>query len=94
VLQGELIVYLGDASIPAAAGTAVLLPRGVEHSYVVLSDSASMLAFYTPSGFEGYFQELAGGTAGPQSSLDRLISVAARHGCGITAPPPRVRRTR
>jgi quercetin dioxygenase-like cupin family protein len=88
VLHGELTVYLGDASLPAAAGTAVLLPRGVEHSYVVLSGSACMLALYTPSGFEGFFRELADGATGARASLDRVISVAARHGCEITGPPP------
>jgi quercetin dioxygenase-like cupin family protein len=87
VLQGELIVYLGDTAIRAPAGTAVLLPRGEEHSYEVLSGSASVLALYTPAGFEGFFQALADETTGPQSSLDRLISVAARHGCEITGPP-------
>jgi quercetin dioxygenase-like cupin family protein len=89
VLDGELTVYFGDASLSAAAGTAVLLPRGVEHSYVVLSGSASMLALYAPSGFEGFFRELADGATGALASLDRVISVAARYGCEITGPPPR-----
>jgi quercetin dioxygenase-like cupin family protein len=89
VLQGELTVYLGEAAISAPAGTALLLPRGVEHSYAVVSETASLLALFTPSGFEGYFQALAAGAAGSETSLDRLISVAARHGCEITGPPPR-----
>jgi hypothetical protein len=36
-----------------------MLPRGVKHSYVVVSDIAALLALSTPSGFEGYFHALA-----------------------------------
>jgi quercetin dioxygenase-like cupin family protein len=88
VLKGEITVSLGDMSIPAPVGTAIVLPRGVEHSYSVVSDTASLLALYTPSGFEDYFHELAESATGTPASIERLIGVAARHGCEITGPPP------
>lgn len=86
VLDGEILLQLGAARQCVGAGMAVLLPRGVEHGFAVLSPRARVVTAFMPSGFEGFFQEMAG-IGSP--SLDRVVATAARYACEITGPPVR-----
>ncbi len=86
VLEGELAVWVGDEAVGAAAGTCVVLPRGVEHSYVVGSAGARLLVVLAPAGLEGYFDEASAALG--EVDVERLIAVAARYGVAITGPVP------
>lgn len=89
VLSGALTVYLDGQQVALAAGEAILLPRGVEHTYAVASEDgeARVLTLLTPSGFEGVYREL--GEIPMGAGVERLVAMAARYGCEITGPPDR-----
>ena len=85
VLEGELTFHIGDVAQRVQAGSCLVLPRGVEHSYVVGSRPVRLLVAVTPAGMEGILEDL--------SRIDRedaecLITVAARYGITITGPSP------
>ena len=69
-----------------------MLPRGIEHTFVVTSHIARVLTLYTPAGFEGYVRELGGmplaSAAAPNlaAEVEHMIAVAARYGCDMTMP--------
>ena len=100
VLEGELMVYLDGVARSIAGGTAVMLPRGREHAFVVESAEARMLALLAPAGFERLILE-AGEPVAPQVrpvisdnplAVERMVALAARYECDITGPPPRATR--
>ncbi len=86
VLDGTLHVCIGSESVTAPAGTAVLLPRGIDHAFAVVTESARVLTVLAPAGFEGFHRELGEPSAG--EVLERLVITAARGDCEITGPPP------
>ena len=86
VREGRLTIYLGGTAHEAVPGTCLMLPRGIEHGYVVQSGTARLLVALTPAGMEGYFGEGNGGHGCPD--VERLIATAARYGVTITGPPP------
>jgi quercetin dioxygenase-like cupin family protein len=91
VLEGQLQVTVGDTRFDAHQGACVLLPRGVEHSFVLCSDEAKLLLLL-PAHLGGYFRELSRpatqSTVPTDSGLqvERLIATAARYGMEITGP--------
>jgi quercetin dioxygenase-like cupin family protein len=92
VLEGALGVWVRGGWIEAPAGTAVFLPRGVEHTFVVATRVARVLTLLAPAGFEGFYREM--GTAGEYPpDVERLVVTAARYGCEITGPTPKRRCT-
>ena len=86
VLEGELTFYVATETLRAAAGTCVVLPRGVEHGYAVGSAGARLLVVLAPAGLEGYFDETSAALG--EVDVERLIAVAARYGVAITGPAP------
>lgn len=91
VLEGELTVLLGGGEHFAPAGAAVVLPRRVEHSFVVESEEAQVLLVFSPAGFEGLLEEM-GQVERSGHEIERLVGVAARYGVDFTGPPPERRR--
>ena len=92
VLEGALSVWVGGGWVEAPAGTAVFLPRGVEHAFVVATAAARVLTILAPAGFEGFYREMD--TAGEYPpDVERLVATAARYGCEITGPTPKGRCT-
>src|SRR4051812_40859970 len=82
VVTGQLRVLSGGDWHEVGAGAAVVLPRGLENTFVVVSERARMLVVLTPAGSEGFYRELAVGM-----TLERQVATAARYGCEITGPP-------
>ena len=85
VLEGELTFHIGDAVQRAQAGSCLVLPRGIEHAYVIGSRPVRLLVAVTPAGLEGFLEEVA---RTDQEGVERLITVAARYGITITGPAP------
>lgn len=56
LLEGEIVVSVGDRTIKGTAGTMVFLPRDVAHSFTIESDQGRMLILLTPAGLEGWFK--------------------------------------
>jgi quercetin dioxygenase-like cupin family protein len=92
VLEGELTVLLGGGELSAPAGATVVLPRGVEHSFVVESERARVLIVFSPAGFEGLLEEMGQAAEQNGHEIERLVGVAARYSVDFTGPPPERRR--
>jgi quercetin dioxygenase-like cupin family protein len=58
MLEGKLQAYRGDQEIILNPGHSAFLPRGVPHTFKILSTSARWLTYITPAGFEEYFRRL------------------------------------
>lgn len=53
VLDGELTFLLGEREVAAGAGTFVLVPPGVEHTFENRTDTpVRVLNIHTPAGFD------------------------------------------
>jgi quercetin dioxygenase-like cupin family protein len=83
VLEGELTFHIGDAAQRAQAGACLVLPRGIEHSYVVESRQGRLLVAVTPAGLEAFLEDVR---RTDSMDVERLITVAARYGITITGP--------
>lgn len=55
VLEGEIRYFVGDRVIDAKAGDFVHLPKGIPHTFEVLSGSAKELLWLSPAGMEQFF---------------------------------------
>ena len=59
VLEGEVVVSVGDRTIKGTPGTMIFLPREVRHSFTIESEQARMLILVTPAGLERWFKEFS-----------------------------------
>ena len=67
VLEGELVLRIGDENHPARAGTFAFVPRDTIHGFHNASEkSATLLVVHHPAGFEQFLEEMQ--------------KLAARHG--------------
>ena len=90
VLAGRVTFEVDGATVDAGAGTCLVLPRGREHTYRVRSGTARLLVIAVPAGLEGYFRDLGRpAESGAAGAIERLVTVAARHGVTITGPARR-----
>jgi quercetin dioxygenase-like cupin family protein len=99
VLDGALRVLCGGQEYAAQAGTAALLPHGVEHGFVVISPDARILTLHHPAGFENFVIEVGAPAPElllppplegppPPEAVEALATAAARYGMTIVGPPP------
>lgn len=84
VLEGELAFRLGDRTVSSAgAGSFVLVPRGVVHSYANPGQQpARALLLFSPPGLERFFEDLAAlRRASPTGHVDAaaIAALAARY---------------
>lgn len=87
VLEGQLKVLRGNEELTVGPGESAFLPRGVMHTFKILSKSARVLVYITPGGFESYFRELGRSLDGaPEGearkeriSIAEMIRVAGRY---------------
>ena len=85
VIEGFLSVWVAGEWVEAPAGTALFVPRGVEHAFLAETAKARVLSFFAPAGFERFYGEMA---AVSPSDVERLVTTAARYGCEIVGPTP------
>ena len=93
VLDGEILVRVGDRTERLGAGAATVLPRGVPHAHAVIAPRARILTIAVPGGFERLFTELGvpalPGTAPPPRPDNATVAAAVRRlGVRIVGPPP------
>ncbi|UJA21155.1 cupin domain-containing protein [Thermoleophilia bacterium SCSIO 60948] len=98
VLEGEMLFQRGTERIEARAGTAVFMPRGVEHGFAVLSSQARFAQLFTPGGLEEAFRalsepaEYAGMPPAPDGPPDEAViarqtATFGSYGVEFTGPP-------
>ncbi|ODM77103.1 cupin domain-containing protein [Bradyrhizobium elkanii] len=54
VVQGKLIVRIGDARVEVGPGAYAALPRGVPHTIEVVGDQATLLLSFVPAGLQRF----------------------------------------
>ncbi len=82
VLDGRLRFRLGETFLTAAAGDTAFASRRVAHGFGnPFDEEAHYLVVLTPSGYEGYFAELAGHLArkGTPPDPDQARALMARY---------------
>ena len=52
LIEGEIRFQVGDRVVSGTTGSAVSIPPGTAHGFVVVSDTARVLNMYTPGGFD------------------------------------------
>jgi mannose-6-phosphate isomerase-like protein (cupin superfamily) len=89
VLAGRVRVWVGDAEFEGGAGTFVLAPRGVPHTYARQPvENLKLLVIVSPAGFERMFDDIALLSETEQNDPAALSEIAARYGVQILGPPP------
>lgn len=88
LLDGEITYTAGDSVFQAKKGNWVFLPRGILHSFQVITPQAEVLIHLSPGGFENYFVEMSEPAPEmvipprPQGPPDvkKIVETAARYG--------------
>ena len=81
VIEGRIGVLIGDQEHIAEAGSWVIKPRGIPHTYWNPGpEPARLIEIITPAGFEGFFRDLSRilGADGPPDVAE-ITSTAARY---------------
>lgn len=88
ILDGEVIYTVGNETFNAKAGDVMFLPRNIQHSFKIQTETLETLMLLTPAGFENYFIEMSEPAKEvqlppmPQGPPDiaRLIATASKYG--------------
>ena len=93
VLGGTLTVWAGEQRRELGDGGVAVLPKGIPHTYLVTSQTATILEVITPGGLEQAFREAGWDLRTPPpegwACTPRAVATAmAKLGCTILGPPP------
>jgi len=88
VIKGEIDYTVGGRVFNVNPGNWIFLPRNIQHSFKVITETAEVLMHLSPGGFEKYFIEMsepAGEMAIPPRpqgppDIDRLVAIASKYG--------------
>src|SRR5258708_873384 len=81
VLEGALTVQIGDEIATVQAGSIIVKPRGIFHTFWNSgTQPLRFLEIISPGGFEHYFEELARLFAGGPPDMREVSAVAERYG--------------
>ena len=98
VLDGQITLQRGGERIEAGAGDTVFMPRGVQHGFAVITETASLLQVFTPGGLEEAFRSLSQPAPAdelppapdgppPPEAVDAMTARFAEYGVEFTGPP-------
>jgi mannose-6-phosphate isomerase-like protein (cupin superfamily) len=97
VLDGKMTFFVGDAVLEATAGSFVLAPMGIPHTFTVDVEPTRVLVFASPAGFERFAVELGEPATSDEPSPDLAVPgpdvlgpVAERFGIEVVGPPQRL----
>ncbi len=86
VIAGEFEFICGGERTTGGPGTVARLPRGVPHRFANIGTSPGhLLVTMTPSGFEGFFEEIGALTREEQADMPQVVALAARYGLEFVA---------
>lgn len=98
VLEGRLRLMTQDEEIPAGEGTMAVLPRGVAHTFQVVSDTARFVNVTASPTKAPRFDAMVSELGDPTHVREmpepgyidptRVAEVCAAHGIDIVGPPP------
>lgn len=90
VIEGELLVRGSYGERRVGRGATIVNPRGVEHAFLVVSDTARVLFLQTPGSAEAFYRGASAPIAeGEKVDFRKLAEVAKDTGqTEILGPPP------
>ena len=89
VLSGEYVMYVEDRQEHCPPGTFVYVPRGMPHTFKVVSaEPGQKLNLFAPAAMVGFFEELAEAEASHDVSPELLADIAAHNNMEIVGPVP------
>jgi quercetin dioxygenase-like cupin family protein len=88
VLAGEYEFWFDGATRRLGPGVSIFLPRGVPHTFRVVSKTPGRnLAVLTPGGFENFFIDVAARDLRIPGDLGALAELGERYGIEFLGPP-------
>jgi quercetin dioxygenase-like cupin family protein len=88
VLEGEYEWTVGGEKFIAQKGATIFAPRGIPHTYRYLGKTPGrLLCVITPSGFEGFFEEIGALSPQQQQDIPRVIELGRKYGLEFPPPP-------
>ena len=78
IVQGTFTFLLGEEQLQAPAGSLVLIPRGVTHSFRAPKDGRALLLI-TPAGLGDFFEELGSGLEAGKTPTEMRSALAGRY---------------
>jgi quercetin dioxygenase-like cupin family protein len=89
VVEGEYLMYLDDDQQLCPSGSFVYVPRGIPHTFQVVSPSPGRkLNLFTPAAMVGFFEDLAAAEAAGTPTPEMLDSIAGRNHMEVLGPVP------
>ena len=95
VLEGTIRFTIGNETRDAGPGTFAYIPRGVAHTFQVLSETARWFGIGMPAGLDDWFFETgepAGALTlpppGGPPDVEMIIATLRRYGTETLGPPP------
>lgn len=87
ILEGEYQWTVGGKTFIAQEGTTIFAPRGIPHTYrYVGKEPGRLMCVITPSGIEGFFEEIGALSPQQQQDIPRVMEIAKNY--GLEFPPP------
>ena len=87
VIEGDYEFWLDGEVVPVAAGASIFLPRGVPHTFRVVSAGPGRnLTILTPGGLEEFFVEAAGRNLRIPDQITEVAELAGRYGIEFLGP--------
>lgn len=88
ILEGEYEWTVGGKTFIAQKGATLFAPRGIPHTYRYLGTTPGrLMCVITPSGFEGFFEEIGAMSPRQQQEIPRVLEIAKKYGLEILPPP-------
>ena len=85
ILEGDYEWSVGGETFTAGKGATIFAPRGVPHTYRSLG-AGRLMCVITPSGFEGFFEEISAMNPEEQQDIPRVIEIGGRYGLEFLPP--------
>ncbi len=80
LLEGEIMVTLGDQTMKAVPGVMALLPRGIPHGFTNVGDKPSrVLDTILPGDFDNYIVEMAALSASGELTDEKVSSLSDKY---------------
>jgi len=88
VLEGEYEWTVGGKTFVAQKGATIFAPRGIAHTYRYLGQTPGrLMCIITPSGFEGFFEEVSALSPQQQQDIPHVMEIARGYEFEILPPP-------
>jgi quercetin dioxygenase-like cupin family protein len=87
ILEGDYEFTVAGKSFVAGPGTTIFAPRGIPHTYRYPGTTPGrLMCIITPSGFEGFFEEIGALSSQQQQDIPRVLEIAGKYGLEILPP--------